>query len=68
MKFLLLLIIFFTANLQNHKTIYLCDNGKTKKYHLSKQCRGLRNCSYKILKMNLDKAQKTGYSLCGWED
>jgi len=48
-------------------TAYLCNNGKTTKYHLKQNCRGLSNCSYKVVKTTLEKAIKDKKTLCGWE-
>lgn len=50
------------------KTVYLCGSGKGKKYHFHPNCRGLSNCSYKIIKTTLTKAKKEGKTLCKWED
>lgn len=40
--------------------------GKGKKYHLSKDCRGIKKDS-ELTKMSLEDAHDKGYSLCGWE-
>ena len=48
--------------------VYLCDSSGGKKYHYSKNCRGLSNCQHKIIKMSLQKAKSLGKDLCGWED
>lgn len=64
--FIATLIIAFNK-FQTSPTAYLCDNGKTNKYHLSKQCRGIRKCNYKIVEISLEKAKKKGYGLCGYE-
>ncbi|RZJ77534.1 MAG: hypothetical protein EOO47_16530 [Flavobacterium sp.] len=50
------------------QNVYICNNGKTTKYHLKPNCRGLSNCQYKILKTTLEKAKKERKTLCGWED
>lgn len=48
-------------------TVYLCNSGNAKKYHLNAKCRGLSNCQYKIIQSSLEKAKKDGKTLCGWE-
>lgn len=65
----LLLFLFLLSNTKCEEPtdVYICNNGKTKKYHLSANCRALRNCSYKTLKTTLEKAKKEGKTLCGWE-
>lgn len=68
MKTLLLFLFFSTYfSCAEPTDVYICNNGKTKKYHLSSNCRALRNCSYKTLKTTLEKAKKEGKTLCGWE-
>lgn len=65
-----LFILLFIIRVNNSpipKEVYICNNGSTKKYHYTTNCRGLSNCSYKILKSTLDKAKKDGKTLCGWE-
>ncbi|MFC4144022.1 hypothetical protein [Pedobacter mendelii] len=64
--FLLLFIITIKYSLAP-KEVYICNNGNTKKYHYTSNCRGLSNCSYKIVKSTIDKAKKDGKTLCGWE-
>jgi len=63
------LLIFFLINTtcKENTTVYICNNGKTKKYHLASDCRGLSNCTFKIIKTTLDKAKNEGKTLCGWE-
>jgi len=63
------LLIFFLINTtcKENTTVYICNNDKTKKYHLSSDCRGLSNCTFKIIKTTLDKAKNEGKTLCGWE-
>lgn len=47
--------------------VYLCDSKGGKKYHYSKTCRGLSACDHQIVKVSIEKAQKLGKTLCGWE-
>lgn len=66
MKPFLVSILFFF--LQSDKAAYICGSGKTDKYHLKENCRGLSNCQYKIVKTTLTKAKKESKTLCKWED
>lgn len=66
MKSILLSLLFLS--LQSDKTVYICNSGKTDKYHLKENCRGLSNCQYKIVKTTLEKAKKDKKTLCKWEE
>jgi 5-bromo-4-chloroindolyl phosphate hydrolysis protein len=67
-SFLLLLCLFATtACTTDPKFVYLCDSKGGRKYHLTDHCRGLSNCTHKIIKVTLDEAKKRGKTLCGWE-
>jgi 5-bromo-4-chloroindolyl phosphate hydrolysis protein len=69
MKLLLISAILLTSATQKEKPkVYICDNGKASKYHQTKTCRGLSNCSYKIVAIKLETAKKEGKTLCKWED
>ncbi len=69
MKTLFLLILLSTSNscTTDPKFVFLCDSKGGKKYHLKEHCRGLSNCSHKIIKVTLEDAKKRGKTLCGWE-
>lgn len=45
-------------------TVYIV--GKGKKYHLTKDCRGIKKDS-ELTEMTLNEANEKGYTLCGWE-
>lgn len=47
--------------------VYVCGSGKSEKYHLKENCRGLSNCQYKIVKTTLEKVKKDKKTLCKWE-
>ncbi|WP_199120460.1 hypothetical protein [Pedobacter sp. ASV28] len=67
----LLLFALFLLNCAIHKEtpdVYICDSGKAPRYHYKSNCRGLSNCSYKIVKISLNRAKKEGKTLCAWED
>jgi 5-bromo-4-chloroindolyl phosphate hydrolysis protein len=65
--FLCLLLVFSDAKCKSADTVYVCDSRNAKKYHYSSACRGLSNCSYRIVKITLEEAKKQGKTLCGWE-
>ncbi|RFZ85184.1 hypothetical protein DYU05_06170 [Mucilaginibacter terrenus] len=49
-------------------TVYVCDSPNAKRYHLKESCRGLSNCTYRIIKISPEQAKKSGKTLCRWED
>ncbi|WP_262147989.1 hypothetical protein [Chryseobacterium foetidum] len=72
MKNILLVTLVAILNLNGStlkkSDVYLCDSPDGKKYHYTKNCRGLSNCKHEIIKVSLKKAQTLGKTLCGWED
>ncbi|MBB5395079.1 hypothetical protein [Mucilaginibacter sp. AK015] len=50
------------------KMVYVCDSKGAKRYHFREHCRGLSNCSVRVLKITLEKAKEEGKTLCKWED
>ncbi|RLJ73699.1 hypothetical protein [Pedobacter alluvionis] len=66
---ILSLLIFFVINItcKENTTVYICNSPGAKKYHITSDCRGLSSCSYKIVKVDIDKAKKDGKVLCKWE-
>lgn len=49
--------------------VYICMDTAASKYHLSKNCRSISNCSSKLLKVSVDDAEsKYNRNLCAWED
>ncbi|MHB1106663.1 MAG: hypothetical protein ACYCZ2_09905 [Lutibacter sp.] len=48
--------------------VYICKGEGSKRYHLIKNCRGLKACTHKIDKITLKSAEKIGKTLCKWED
>ncbi len=46
------------------QTVYVCTGPKSKRFHSSQSCRGLRNCSGQVVKMSKTDAQKAGYTPC----
>ena len=55
-------------NFVSQSSVYLCDSPNGKKYHFSRNCRGLSNCKHSIVKVTLSEAKKRGKTLCGWEN
>lgn len=57
------------AKSKSKKQVYICDSEGAKKYHLTKDCEGLKTCKHEILEVSLKEAQKRGKtSLCGYEN
>jgi hypothetical protein len=48
-------------------TVYICDSSNATRYHLNPKCRGLSNCSHKILTVTEEKAKAMHLTLCKWE-
>ena len=63
------LLIFLFANItcKETTTVYICNSPNAKKYHINLKCRGLRNCTYRVISVDIQKAKKDGKTLCGWE-
>ena len=47
--------------------VYICKGPDSKRYHYTKECRGLKNCSTKIYEVTLSEAKKLERTLCRWE-
>jgi 5-bromo-4-chloroindolyl phosphate hydrolysis protein len=67
MKTALLTLLLINISCTDTATVYICDSKNATKYHYSPTCRGLANCSYKIVKITLEEAKKRGKTLCKWE-
>ncbi|WP_294823671.1 hypothetical protein [uncultured Flavobacterium sp.] len=69
MKKLLFIVLFITlTSLTVEKEVYICDSKGGKKYHFTKDCRGLSNCKADIVRVKLSEAEKQGKTICGYED
>lgn len=66
--FLISLTISLLSFSQKDDGVYVCASGESKKYHLSKDCRGLNACTHEIKEMDIIEAKKSGKELCSWED
>ena len=58
----------FTTTFVFNRNVYICKGKKSERYHLDKNCRGLKNCSTNIYTVSHENARKIGRTLCGWED
>jgi hypothetical protein len=67
MKSLLLVLLFFGSVRCAPNTVYICDSPNSIRYHLAQNCRGLSNCSHRIVKVSLEDAKKRNLTLCHWE-
>jgi len=63
----MLFLLFRETRCADTTTVYVCDSPGAKKYHYRADCRGLSNCSHRIVKMTVDEAKKRGKTRCGWE-
>jgi len=70
LKSLFLIIIFISTSSMtfDEVNVFICKGKYSKKYHYSKSCRGLSNCSTQVYSVTLQDAKKLGRTLCGWED
>lgn len=64
---LITVLMSFYFNI-NYSNVYICKGKGSKRYHFTKSCRGLSNCSSKVYEISLSKAKEMGRTLCGWED
>jgi hypothetical protein len=72
MKTFLLLLLLLSdcktpAPPPDNTIVYICDGPNGKKYHLDPNCKGLRHCSHRIVKLTLGEAKKRGKTLCSYE-
>jgi hypothetical protein len=63
-----LLFLSFTSFNATAIDVYICGPNGAKKYHYTKNCRGLSACKHEIYKKTLKEARGYGLTLCGWED
>lgn len=68
LAFTLLAIITLSFS-KSETTVYFCNNGATKVYHLTKSCRGMKRCEHEIKAVRKSDAVNTyELRLCGYED
>lgn len=67
----LLALIFLTTGgtylYRQSSTVYICNGGTGKRYHLNSMCPSLKNCGNNAVSTTLSEAKKNGKTLCGWE-
>jgi len=68
MKKLVLLFLIFSLNasivFKQDKIAYYCESPNAKKYHFSKECKGLQNCTHVIVKSTISEAKKLELTVC----
>lgn len=52
------------APAKESSTMWVCGGPNSKRYHKTKDCRGLNRCSKTPQKMTLKECQKKGYTAC----
>ncbi len=67
MKGMLLILAIMMGQKAIQTDVYVCNSPGARKFHYSSGCRGLRNCTYKVIKKTKKQAEKEGKTLCGWE-
>jgi hypothetical protein len=68
MKTLLLLLLLTGKSYCTDPTdVYICDSPGAAKYHLRQDCKGLRNCRHRVIKITLEEAKRKGRTLCALE-
>ncbi|WP_299671090.1 hypothetical protein [uncultured Polaribacter sp.] len=71
MKNLLLifsLLFVLTAFQIKEKEVFICTSKSSKKYHLKKDCSGIKKCKSKIKKITKKKAENVGRTICKLEN
>ena len=63
----LAILILFTAYQTKEKEVFICTSKSSKKYHLKKDCSGIKKCKSKIKKITMKKAENVGRTLCKLE-
>jgi hypothetical protein len=48
--------------------VWICKSGGAKRYHINRNCPGLKRCSHTIEKMTVKEAEAVGLTLCKYED
>jgi hypothetical protein len=66
-KVLLLLLLVINISCTDSITVYVCNSRNARQYHYKPDCRGLSNCTYRVVKTTIGKAKKQGKTLCSWE-
>jgi hypothetical protein len=65
MKTIIIAAFYILASISNTPgSVYYCDSPTGKKYHQSKQCRGLKKCTHTVKTISLKEAEKMGLTQC----
>ncbi len=70
MKNLVLIILILSissAYQTKEKDVFICTSKSSKRYHLKKDCRGIKKCKSKIKTISKKKAKNVGRTLCKLE-
>lgn len=67
--FILSLFIALTSfSIKSDTTyVYICLGPQSTKYHFNENCKGLKTCSTRIVKVTIDEAYDMKRTLCGYE-
>lgn len=60
-------LLFNEVRCTDSTMVFICDSPNARRYHLKGDCRGLGDCSRRIIKTTLDSAKSANRTLCGWE-
>lgn len=55
-----------TGNTTATDSVYICTGQYSKKYHKKEDCKGLENCSQKVVRITEDSAKAIGRTSCNW--
>lgn len=61
-------LVLLSSSYNTADDVYICDSKGGKRYHFTKDCRGLSNCKAEIKKVTLSAAKESGKTLCDYED
>lgn len=61
---LLSLLAFGGQYTNQSSSVYICVSPTAKKYHFSKNCRGIQKCTHEIKEVTKSDAINKGYTVC----
>lgn len=67
LSLLLFALLLAQTKVKRSLLVYLCDSQYGKRYHYTANCRGLRNCNYRTIRITVEEAEKRGKSACLFE-
>ena len=65
---LILLLLLVNSGCKDANMVYVCDSRGAARYHYKEKCRGLSNCTYRVVKITEGEAKAQGKTLCHWEN